>query len=790
MLLEIFVPFSRWTGIPPFTFPFVAATLFTIYALRLVSSPLLAAGFGRTPEEVRENFLASRLRYRGQAADAGPALCRQVVRLARPRRPLDAPGHLALCLRLRDRGRRGQTHRGDGGQLKDYYCYRMPVLSPVAGRVVRVVNDMTDNPVGTVSGGSNWGNLVLLHDPRGFYVELSHFTPQSIRVKAGDEVEQGAVLGLCGSSGHSPQPHIHVQAQGERKPDGRHLAFQFRELRCAATPTTPTTRRTKAQRVEPLCREKRLEEATSFVLDDRQEFDVFRDGRPAGKLVLRVGLAADGTRFLESDRGKLYYGKHEGTFYFYRVEGDDPYLQLLFLALPKLPLAYRAGLQWHDYLPTGAVTSGLWRAVLRLGSLVYPPLASIKVQLAFTGRNTVESTVKSRLLGLHAPGQLACELELDEQAGLARCGRAPPNCGASTSRKTIAPNRGVSPQPSLSRSKLMIACGLLSLAALTTLVGFVADTGPDAQVRQAVEQSIQLEKGRDYPKAIEALLAQSANHPPEYDYLVNLRLGWLYYLNGKYADADANYQAAIKARPDSVEAKLGRLLPLLAAGKSPEAAALAREILKDHPHNYYANLRLAVALRLEKKYDEARRILQRMLVAYPADTLYAAELAAVNAAQAAEPGSPAAAPAGSAEDVVCRGPAALAAVRGQAEVRGRHRRPRRGLRGPPAKLHAEPADGMAPLPVGRLLEFRPRIMSRRPTPRRAPSRRAWAIPCRCWPRPGIATWSYAPARSSKATRPITTPTCGWPSRCGCNRSTTRRKRSSSPCWPRIPPMSW
>ena len=105
-LLEAFVPFGRWTGIPPFTFPFVAATLFTIYALRLVSSPLLAAGFGRTPEEVRENALANRLRYRGEQRHTGPALCRQMVRLARQQRPLDPPGNLALCLRFRHRRRR------------------------------------------------------------------------------------------------------------------------------------------------------------------------------------------------------------------------------------------------------------------------------------------------------------------------------------------------------------------------------------------------------------------------------------------------------------------------------------------------------------------------------------------------------------------------------------------------------------------------------------------------------------------------------------------------------------
>ena len=95
------------------------------------------------------------------------------------------------------------------------------------------------------------------------------------------------------------------------------------------------------------------------------------------------------------------------------------------------------------------------------------------------------------------------------------------------------------------------------------------------------------------------------------DYLLNLRLGWLHYLNwetrgGRHATTKRRSRPGRpRSRPSSDACSRSWRL-----GKSQEAAALAREILKDHPNNYYASLRLAVALRLQKKYDDARRILQ------------------------------------------------------------------------------------------------------------------------------------------------------------------------------------
>jgi murein DD-endopeptidase MepM/ murein hydrolase activator NlpD len=48
----------------------------------------------------------------------------------------------------------------------------------------------------------------------------AHFQPGSIRVKVGDKVSPGQVLGLVGNSGNSSEPHLHFQLMDRNSPLG------------------------------------------------------------------------------------------------------------------------------------------------------------------------------------------------------------------------------------------------------------------------------------------------------------------------------------------------------------------------------------------------------------------------------------------------------------------------------------------------------------------------------------------------------------------------------------------
>jgi tetratricopeptide (TPR) repeat protein len=174
----------------------------------------------------------------------------------------------------------------------------------------------------------------------------------------------------------------------------------------------------------------------------------------------------------------------------------------------------------------------------------------------------------------------------------------------------------------------VLACCLFTFA---FCLGLHAAAPTDAEIRDGYHKSYRYEKAQNYPDAIKALAPIVAAYPQ--GYTVNLRLGWLNYLNGGFATARAHYQAAIKTAPDSLEAKLGHTLPLLAQEKWEEVESLTKQILRVDPANYTANLRLAFVSRLQKKFEAAEAILNGMLALYPTDISLLTELGFIKLAK-------------------------------------------------------------------------------------------------------------------------------------------------------------
>lgn len=104
------------------------------------------------------------------------------------------------------------------------------LLAPVAGQVVQAWDDIEDHEARRSQfrllpyvlaqqkrlrdGGVRAiaGNTVLIRCTRtGAYVALCHLKQGSSRVRVGDTVNIGDVVGECGNSGNSTQPHLHIQ---------------------------------------------------------------------------------------------------------------------------------------------------------------------------------------------------------------------------------------------------------------------------------------------------------------------------------------------------------------------------------------------------------------------------------------------------------------------------------------------------------------------------------------------------------------------------------------------------
>ena len=107
----------------------------------------------------------------------------------------------------------GTTHTGDGTRLSDYYAYGAEILAPAAGTVVWACDSLPDQKPGTMDPTHPVGNGVVIDHGNGEFSLLAHMQPKSLRVKKGSRVEAGTVLGLCGNSGNTSEPHIHYHLQ-------------------------------------------------------------------------------------------------------------------------------------------------------------------------------------------------------------------------------------------------------------------------------------------------------------------------------------------------------------------------------------------------------------------------------------------------------------------------------------------------------------------------------------------------------------------------------------------------
>jgi len=124
--------------------------------------------------------------------------------------------------------REGRTHSGEGRALTDYYCYGQPILAPAAGTVVTIVDSLPDQAIGSRDPMNAAGNHVVIDHGNREYSLLAHLQPHSLKVRTGQRVKPGDVLGLAGNSGNTSEPHLHVHlmnAPSMRDADGLPMPF-------------------------------------------------------------------------------------------------------------------------------------------------------------------------------------------------------------------------------------------------------------------------------------------------------------------------------------------------------------------------------------------------------------------------------------------------------------------------------------------------------------------------------------------------------------------------------------
>ena len=133
----------------------------------------------------------------------------------------------------------------------------------------------------------------------------------------------------------------------------------------------------------------------------------------------------------------------------------------------------------------------------------------------------------------------------------------------------------------------------------------------------AFNKSIDFEEIGNYKDAIKTIENIYSNYSN--DYLVNLRLGWLQYLNQKYDESIKYYNKAIKISNNSTEAQLGITYPYSAKNNWDQIKNIYDNILDKDPLNYTARLNLAQIYLKEGDNLNSKIMLEKLIEQYPSD---------------------------------------------------------------------------------------------------------------------------------------------------------------------------
>ena len=152
-------------------------------------------------------------------------------------------------------------------------------------------------------------------------------------------------------------------------------------------------------------------------------------------------------------------------------------------------------------------------------------------------------------------------------------------------------------------------------AAVIMLSGFTIFAQNDAALQKAFKDSYTQEYNKHYGDAIATLTKVYTDN----SYELNLRMGWLTYMNKNYPQSQTYYQKAVSLKPYAVVAKLGLVQPLSSLESWDKVLQTYEDILKIDGQNSTANYWAGVIYYNRRKYEQAAKLLEKVVNLYPFD---------------------------------------------------------------------------------------------------------------------------------------------------------------------------
>jgi len=146
-------------------------------------------------------------------------------------------------------------------------------------------------------------------------------------------------------------------------------------------------------------------------------------------------------------------------------------------------------------------------------------------------------------------------------------------------------------------------------------MAFTAIAQSNALLQKAFHNSYTNEGNKNYASAISDITPYYSDN----SYELNVRLGWLHYLNKNYTASQNYYQKAVKLKPMAVEAKFGYVKPLSYLQNWDKVLEQYLDIIKIDPQNTQANYWAGVIYYNRKQYDAAIKYFKIVVELYPFD---------------------------------------------------------------------------------------------------------------------------------------------------------------------------
>jgi hypothetical protein len=126
----------------------------------------------------------------------------------------------------------GNSFTGDKHKNSSYHAWDQEIHAVADGKIVEVKDGLAENVPNsgkiavTISSDTLAGNHIIQDLGDGHFAAYAHLRPGTLKVKVGDTVHAGDVIGRLGNTGNSSEPHLHFQiCDAPSFPDSEGLPF-------------------------------------------------------------------------------------------------------------------------------------------------------------------------------------------------------------------------------------------------------------------------------------------------------------------------------------------------------------------------------------------------------------------------------------------------------------------------------------------------------------------------------------------------------------------------------------